>query len=176
MTDLTIRHATTTDAPALHALISAQVADGHLLPRSLDDIERHATRFVVGDVAGRIVACAELAPLSARVGEVRSLVVSDAYRRVGLAARIVSALQDRARHAGMETLCAFTHQARFFVRQNFSIVPHMWIPEKITRDCLTCPLFRNCKQFAMVLSLAAVSRYAPPRQAVPAREVVAAVA
>jgi amino-acid N-acetyltransferase len=160
----------------LHALISAQVAHGHLLPRSLDDLERHATRFVVGDVAGRIVACAELAPLSARVGEVRSLVVSDDYRRVGLAARIVGALQDRARRAGMETLCAFTHQARFFVRQNFSIVPHMWIPEKITRDCLTCPLFRNCKQFAMVLTLAAVSRYAPPREAVSAREVTAAVA
>lgn len=176
MTDLTIRHATPADAPALHNLISAQVSEGHLLPRSLEDLQRHASRFIVGDVAGEIVACGELAPLSPRMGEIRSLVVSDGFRRVGLAARVVGALQDRARSAGFESLCAFTHQAHFFVRQNFSIVPHLWIPEKITRDCLSCPLFRSCGQYAMVLSLVEVSRYGVPAETLPARHVAAAVA
>jgi amino-acid N-acetyltransferase len=106
------------------------------------------------------MACAELAPLSRRVAEVRSLVVSDSSRRVGLAARLLNELTGRARATGFETLCAFTHDARFFLRQNFSIVPHHWLPEKVATDCVGCPLFRKCGQHAMVFPLEAVARYA----------------
>ena len=161
MSGFIMRQANAADAPALHALIASHSSEGHLLPRSLDELERHATRFVVCDVDGELMACAELAPLSSRVAEVRSLVVSRDFRRVGLAARLIGELKARALAAGFETLCAFTHDARFFVRQNFSIVPHLWLPEKITTDCLACPLFRRCQQYAMVLPLQAVARYMP---------------
>lgn len=159
MTDLIIRPATTDDVPALHALINAHLDEGHLLPRGLADLERHAARFVVCDVAGELTACAELAPLSRRVAEVRSLVVSRTFRRVGLAARLVGEVRRRGAEAGFDTLCAFTHDARFFVRQNFSIVPHLWLPEKIATDCVDCPLFRKCSQHAMVLPLREIARY-----------------
>ena len=159
MTDLTIRPATTDDAEALNALISGHQREGHLLPRNLDELRRNAKRFIVCDVAGEITACAELAPLSAEVAEVRSLVVARHFRRVGLAARLVDELRKRAKATGYETLCAFTHDARFFVRQNFSIVPHLMVPEKITTDCLSCPLFRKCGQYAMVLPLHEIHRY-----------------
>src|SRR5262245_22342107 len=89
MTDLVLRSATSDDAAALHALISAHQAEGHLLPRTLDDIRRHAGRFVVCDVAGTIKGCGELAPLSPTVAEIRSLVVARDFRRVGLAARLL---------------------------------------------------------------------------------------
>src|SRR4029450_8286150 len=115
--------------------------EGHLLPRELEELRLHADRFVVCDVGGEIKACAELAPLSKRVAEVRSLVVSEQFRRVGLAARLVGGLRRRAQAADLRMLFAFTHNARFFVRQNFSIVPHLWLPEKISTDCVTCPLF-----------------------------------
>jgi amino-acid N-acetyltransferase len=172
LTDFTIRQATPADADALLALISEHLSEGRLLPRERGELERHATRFVVCDVNGSIKACAELAPLSPRVAEVRSLVVSKDFRRVGLAARLVGELRTRAKAAGFETLCAFTHDARFFVRQNFSIVPHLWLPEKIATDCVGCPLFRRCDQYAMYLSLNEVSRYAPAR--VPVRRIAVA--
>lgn len=158
MTDVTFRPAHTADAAALHALVSGHVKEGHLLPRSLDELTRHATRFVVGEAGGEIVACAELAPLSRRVAEVRSLVVSKAFRRGGLAGRLVDTLSARARTLGFESLCAFTHDARFFLRQNFSIVPHHWLPEKISTDCVSCPLFRTCGQLAMILPLETMAR------------------
>jgi len=50
-------------------------------------------------------------------------------------------------------LCAFAHDPAFFVRRGFSIVPHTWVPEKIAHDCIACPLFRNCGQFAVVLEV-----------------------
>lgn len=171
MTDLVLRTATADDAEALHALIRSHLDEGHLLPRDLADLRRHAGRFIVGDVAGQVKACAELAPLSASVAEIRSLVVARDFRRVGLAARLVGALHGRAKAAGFDRLCAFTHDPRFFIRQDFSIVPHLWLPEKIVHTCLSCPLFRSCGQYAMVMPLEAVARYSPPR-ARPARHVV----
>ena len=159
MTDLRLRPATADDADALYALISSHLDEGHLLPRDAGELGRHASRFVVCDVGDAIKACAELAPLSAAVAEVRSLVVARDFRRVGLAARIVGEMRTRARLAGFDTLAAFTHDPRFFIRQNFSIVPHVWLPEKIARTCLGCPLFRRCSQYAMVLGLHAVARY-----------------
>lgn len=159
MTDLIIRTATTADVEAIHALIADHLREGHLLPREMDELRLHVDRFVVCDVSGDIMACAELAPLSSEVAEVRSLAVSRHFRRVGLAARLVNELRRRAKALGFETLCAFTHDARFFVRQNFSIVPHVWVPEKIATDCLSCPLFRRCEQYAMLLPLRDVALY-----------------
>lgn len=169
MTDLVIRQAAEDDADAMFALIQAHLSEGHLLPRELHELRRHADRFLVaylppaeGSVTGapELVGCAELAPLSARVAEVRSLVVNRDVRGVGLASRMVNEIRSAAKSRGYDTLCAFTHDARFFVRQNFSIVPHTWLPEKIATDCLNCPLFRKCEQHAMMLPLAAVPRYA----------------
>jgi amino-acid N-acetyltransferase len=164
MTDLVLRSATADDADALFALITSHALEGHLLPREREELRGHAARFVVCDVNGELMACAELAPLSERVAEVRSLVVSGDFRRVGLAARLVDELRRRATASGFEMLCAFTHDARFFVRQSFSIVPHLWLPEKISTDCVSCPLFRRCEQYAMVMSLRDVPRFAAPAE------------
>lgn len=172
MTDSILRTATEADAPALHALISSHLTEGRLLPRERQEIARHAGRFVVCDVEGEIKACAELAPLSPEVAEVRSLVVANNFRRVGLAARLVGEVRKRAKAAGFDELCAFTHDARFFIRQNFSIVPHLWLPEKISTDCVKCPLFRRCGQHAMMLALHPVARYAAA-EAAPRRIAVA---
>lgn len=159
MTDFVIRAGREDDAEALYGLIRSHQEEGHLLPRGLDEIRRRASRFVVAESGGVIQACAELAPLSSAVAEVRSLVVSSTFRRVGVARRLVDEVRQRAKADGFQTLCAFTHDARFFVRQNFSMVPHMWLNEKIQKDCLACPLFQKCGQYAMVLPLAEVARY-----------------
>jgi N-acetylglutamate synthase-like GNAT family acetyltransferase len=149
-----LRAATSADAHAIHALISTHLREGHLLPRSLEDIEANASRFVVAVIRDRVVACADLAPLSPLVAEVRSLVVDAAARSTGLGQQIVNELARRARVAGFDSLCAFTHSAGYFVRMGFSIVPHPWIPEKIEADCRSCPLFRQCGQYAVTLPLA----------------------
>ena len=59
----------------------------------------------------------------------------------------------RARREGFEKLCAFTHAPGYFIQMGFSIVPHLWLPEKIFTDCVKCPLFRQCGQYAMVVPL-----------------------
>ena len=150
---IALRAALAADAPALHALIASHLEEGRLLPRTLDELVIHAPRFVVAVAAEQIVGCAELAPLSREVAEVRSLVVNRDARRLGVGVRMVEELAVRARREGYARLCAFAHDPAFFVRRGFSIVPHTWVPEKIAHDCIACPLFRNCGQYAIILEL-----------------------
>ena len=150
---VTLRTAETTDAKKLHALVTANLEEGHLLPRTLTELAVRAGRFVVAIRGRKVIGCAELAPLSAHVAEVRSLAVDQSARgsRVGVA--IVDELRRRARREGFEKLCAFTHAPGYFIHMGFSIVPHLWITEKIYTDCVKCPHFRQCGQYAMVVPL-----------------------
>lgn len=159
------------DAAAIHELITANVSAGHLLPRTFEDVESHAHRFVVAVGDAVVIGCGELAPLSSDVAEVRSLVVDEANRGQRTGVALVTALADRARELGYVTLCAFTHQPSHFVRLGFSIVPHVWVPEKIAHDCVGCSQFRQCGQYAVSLQLRAgaglrLETTAPPQRAV----------
>jgi N-acetylglutamate synthase-like GNAT family acetyltransferase len=155
-----LRTATPDDAPSLNALINAHREEGHLLPRQEDEIRMRASKFVVADVGGIVKACAELVPLSNRLAEVRSLVVSGDLRRHGVATRLVDELQARAKAGGFQSLLALAHDPRFFIRHGFSIVPHEWLSEKIARDCRGCALFRLCGQHAMLLPLSSARQTA----------------
>ena len=168
-----LRSGVTADAAAIHALITANLSVGHLLPRTFDDVESHAARFVVAVLDGAVIGCGELAPLSPQVAEVRSLVVDVAHRGQRTGVALVNALADRARELGYVTLCAFTHQPAHFIRLGFSIVPHQWVPEKIAHDCVGCSLFRHCGQYAVSLSLRTGAGLRLEVTAPPARAVAA---
>jgi amino-acid N-acetyltransferase len=148
-----VRRGRVADVPAIARLINANLAAGHLLPRSTEDLTRRAERFLVVTDGDDVVGCAELAPLSRAVAEVRSLVVDERCRGRGLGSRLVEELQRWARRDGFSTLCAFTHHPSHFIRLGFSMVPHHWLPEKLSTDCYACPKFRACGQYAMVLAL-----------------------
>jgi amino-acid N-acetyltransferase len=156
-----VRTATREDAAAIHALIARYQAPGRLLPRIEEEIARHANRFVVVVDDGDIAGCAELAPLSNSVAEVRSLVVDDHLRGLSYGRTLVESLTRDARAHGYTTICAFTHEPAYFARLGFSLVPHAWLPEKIAIDCAGCALFRQCGQSAMRLLLS--ERHAPAR-------------
>jgi amino-acid N-acetyltransferase len=166
-----LRAGDASDSAAIHELIEANLNAGHLLPRTFDDIAAHVQRFVVAVVDGVVIGCGELAPLSPDVAEVRSLVVDAPYRGQRAGVALVTALADRARDLGYGTLCAFTHQPAHFIRLGFSIVPHVWVPEKIAHDCVSCSQFRHCGQYAVTLPLRAgtglrLGTTAPPARAV----------
>lgn len=153
MTMVTFRQATISDASAIHSLISDNLELGRLLPRTIDDVVAHAPRFIVAEWDSEVIGCAELAPLSKTVAEVRSLVVDQRARGNHIGPRLVTELATGAVARGFSTLCAFTHQPSHFVKMGFTIVPHMWVPEKVAHDCTSCPLFRRCGQYAVTLPL-----------------------
>ena len=165
MTMVKFRQATASDAAAMHALVVDNREAGHLLPRTLDEIVAHASRFIVAELNHRVIGCAELAPLSATVAEVRSLVVDQQARGNHIGPRMVTELAAVGASRGFATLCAFTHEPSHFVKMGFTIVPHMWVPEKIAHDCTSCPLFRRCGQYAVTLPLRAGVKIRPEQPA-----------
>ena len=148
-----LRDASASDAVEIHRLIEQHASEGRLLPRTREEVAARAGRFLVAVDRGVIVGCADLAPLSDAVAELRSLVVDGAVRGNGVGRRLVDQVVRRARLAGFATLCAFTHQPDYFVRMGFSIVPHVSVPEKIAADCRECAHFRTCGQYAVTLNL-----------------------
>lgn len=151
--DIVIRPATAEDAGRVYQLINENLVSGHLLARPLGEVELHVPRFLVATDGSDVFGCGELARLSPAVAEVRSLVVDGPRRGMGVGRRLLHALVAEAESQRFPRLCAFTHQARPFVRAGFSIVPHPWVPAKIAADCQTCDLFRRCRQYAVVLDL-----------------------
>jgi amino-acid N-acetyltransferase len=150
---VTLRSADAADAKKLHAIITTNLEEGHLLPRTRSELTVRAGRFVVAIRGRKVIGCAELAPLSAHVAEVRSLAVDKSARGGRVGVMIVDELRRRARREGFEKLCAFTHAPSYFIHMGFSIVPHLWLTEKIYTDCVKCPHFRQCGQYAMVVPL-----------------------
>jgi amino-acid N-acetyltransferase len=148
-----LRSADAADAKKLHAIVTTNLEEGHLLPRTLSELTVRAGRFVVAIRGRKVIGCAELAPLSAHVAEVRSLAVDKSARGERVGVMIVDELRRRARREGFEKLCAFTHAPSYFIHMGFSIVPHLWLTEKIYTDCVKCPHFRQCGQYAMVVPL-----------------------
>jgi GNAT superfamily N-acetyltransferase len=97
---IVIRTASARDADAIHELIDEHLTEGHLLRRELGEILVHAHRFVVAAQDDEVLGCAELAPLSNAVAEVRSMVVTREARGCGVGRRIVDELVRRAIVAG----------------------------------------------------------------------------
>ena len=87
----------------------------------------------------------------------RSLVVDETFRGRHIGPDLVSKVATTATASGFSTLCAFTHEPSHFVRMGFTIVPHIWVPEKIAHDCTVCALFRRCGQHAVCWSCAGVT-------------------
>jgi amino-acid N-acetyltransferase len=159
---IALRAGTARDVAALHRLIRTHLDEGRLLPRTRANLAEHASRFVVAARGATLLGCAELAPLSSSVAEVRSLVVAGPARGLGLARRLVDALVRRARLEGFTKVSAFAHDAGFFAHLGFQIVPHSAVPEKIARDCLGCDMYRRCGQEALVLALDRATAHPEP--------------
>ena len=89
-----VRPATPDDALSIYELISSNVVSGHLLERSLEEVQEHATRFFAAIDSKEVVGCGELARLSMNVAEVRSLVVKNTKRKQGIGTYLLKALID----------------------------------------------------------------------------------
>ena len=151
--NVTLRRAVPEDAGAIFDLIASNVETGHLLPRTEEEIRTRIAHFVVAAIEADVVGCAELARLSPSIAEVRSLVVRESARGRRIGPQLIAHLAAGASVAGYATLCAFTHDPSHFVRLGFTIVPHIWVPEKIAHDCTGCLHFRRCGQYAVRLEL-----------------------
>jgi len=141
------------DVAAIHRLIAHYAGQGLLLPRSEADVRVHFRRFLVLEDERRVIGCVALEPYSAELAEIRSLAVDPEIRGRGLGARLVKAALDEARRRRIARVFAVTHAPEFFGRQGFTLSTRWALPEKIARDCRTCPKASTCELVAVVVAV-----------------------
>lgn len=150
------RKAKPADSTAIHRLIAHYAAQGLLLPRTPENVRTHLAHFLVLEENGRVAGCVALEPYGADLAEIRSLAVDPHIRGKGLGQRLVRFALAIARRRKIARVFAVTHATEFFSRQGFVAAPGARaeaIPEKVARDCRTCPKARSCTLVAVVATL-----------------------
>ena len=150
------RTARLSDASAVHRVIAHYAGEGLLLPRTEAEIREHISRFIVliekRGKDERVLGCVALEPYGADLAEIRSLAVAPDARGEGrnVGDRLMKALMDTARRRKIARLFAVTHRPEFFSRYGFTPGPRQAVPEKVERDCTTCPKEKKCTLVATV--------------------------
>jgi len=165
------RRARLKDVAAIHALITHYAAQGLLLPRTEDEIRLHASRFLVLEEGGRVIGCVALESYGADLAEVRSLAVDPAIRGRGLGVRLLRFALATAKRRKIARVFAVTHAPEFFGRLGFVASSRWALPEKIARDCRTCPKAEKCELVAMIAAVIPERAMLPILEAKPAAAV-----
>ena len=150
---LPVRRARQGDAAAIKEIVDIYAHRAVLLPRSLEDICRHIGNFAVAMDGGIIAGVGALHHYSKGLAEVRSLAVRPENKNRGLGRRLVESLAGRARREGIATIFVMTVVPDFFEQLGFRRVPHSSLPEKVWKDCVSCPRFNRCDEIALIREL-----------------------
>lgn len=145
-----VRKATVGDVKAIHALLMQAALKAQLLPRALAYLYGHVRNFMVLETDGRIVACTALAPVWEDLAEVCSLVVDESCRGRGFGRVMVEACIADAPSIGIRKVFALTYQEAFFHHMGFRTVEKDVLPQKIWADCVHCPKYPDCDEFAVL--------------------------
>lgn len=144
-----LRDARPDDISGLVALIEPLEADGTLVRRSRELLEREITRFSVVEHDGLIVGCAALYPYGNDQAELACVAVHPHYRRWGYGEQLMKRIETRARAVGIKRLFVLTtvtaqwFKERGFVEQSVDDLP--------TEKRLVYNLQRRSKVFAKAL-------------------------
>ncbi len=144
------RKATLPDAASIHGLILGYSREGTLLPRTLSEICENVRDFTVVEYRGEIIGCGALHLYGLHLAEVRSIAVAKSAQKLGAGSKLIGAFLDEAQEHHVSQVCLFTRVPEFFGKLGFVEVPHASLPDKIFKDCRSCPLFNKCDEIAMV--------------------------
>ena len=150
--DVRVRKAKLQDATRIFELVNSLSHDGTLLRRSYAEICENVRDFSVAEGAGEgFLGCGALHLYGPHLSEVRSIVVRPEAKGRGAGGELLRALLAEAEEQGVSCVSLFTRTPEFFHRFGFRVVDRTVLPDKIYKDCQTCPRLYACDEVAMVL-------------------------
>ena len=139
---------------SMQDLVKAEVDNGNILLRTEDEMANTIRSYIIIEVDGQIAGFTALHIHSARLGEVRSLVVSKKFRGLDLGKKLVEECVEEGRKYKLDQILSLTYAKSFFLKCGFRVIEKEAIPEqKIWADCIRCKHFPICDEIAMVLDL-----------------------
>jgi len=147
-----VRKALLSDATNVSDLVNSLAHDGTLIRRSFAEVCENIRDFTVAlSDSGVFLGCGALHFYGPHLCEVRSIAVLPAAKSKGAGGRILQALIEEAEQHGIQSVCLFTRIPDFFFKHGFRIVEDKTeLPDKIFKDCQSCPRLSRCDEVAMV--------------------------
>jgi amino-acid N-acetyltransferase len=144
------------DARNIFDLVNSLSGDGTLLRRSYAEICENIRDFTVAervtsdDIEPEFLGCGALHLYGPHLAEVRSIVVRPEAKGMGAGGALLHALVDEAAEHQVTSVCLFTRIPDFFEHYGFRVAERDAMPDKIYKDCQTCPRLYACDEVAMV--------------------------
>lgn len=111
---ITIREAKNSDTSEIKKLLQSE--KGNILPRTRKDILE--TNFLVAKYNETIIGCCSYEDYSPKIAEIRSLVVIEAFRTLGIGRKLVKEAIKRYSHRNQEVFVV-TSTPEYFKEQGF---------------------------------------------------------
>jgi len=159
--DITVHKARLQDARNIFELVNSLSGDGTLLRRSYAEICENIRDFTVAERVSaatsedlfpepEFLGCGALHLYGPHLAEVRSIVVAPEFRGLGAGDAILEALLAEAEDHQVMSVCLFTRIPDYFEHLGFRVAERNAMPDKIYKDCQTCPRLYACDEVAMV--------------------------
>lgn len=167
--EIHVREAKLKDAVKIFDLVNSLSHDGTLLRRSYAEICENVRDFAIAETSeGDFLGCGALHLYGPHLAEVRSIVVKPESKGLGAGGKLLKGLLGEAENQGVSAVSLFTRIPDFFFRFGFRVVDRTALPDKIYKDCQTCPRLYACDEVAMVRGpLPKIAVLGPTRIAIP---------
>jgi amino-acid N-acetyltransferase len=119
--EFTVRPARTADVRAIHRMLEPYVQRRILLGKDIVVLYEAVQQFLVAeDANGELIGCGALHVMWDDLGEIRTLIVDDAWLHRGVGRALVEGLEEQARTLGLSRLFCLTFEVDFFTRRGFA--------------------------------------------------------
>lgn len=158
------------DIPQMRKLVQREVQKGIILERSEDEIANAIRSYHIIRVNGikqahtqqknknlkhnDIVGFCSLYIYSNTLGELRSLIVDENYRNLGIASALIDSIKNEGKMLGLREILVLTYKESLFKHKGFAIIDKAKLPNhKIWADCIKCKHFPICDEIALIARL-----------------------
>lgn len=139
MSAFVVRPARTSDVRGILALLDPWVQRRILLGKDVVTVYEAVQEFVVAESGGTLIGCGALHVMWEDLGEIRTLIVADAWLHHGVGGAVVDALQRNARELGLSRLFCLTFEVDFFTRRGFAPIGEQVVDADVYSQLLRSP-------------------------------------
>jgi len=151
---ISLQKAKLSDIKDMQDLVISEVRDGIILRRSDDEIATNIRSYVLAKDDDKLVGYGALHIHSPHLAEVRSLIVDQQYRGMGIGKKIVNFTLQEAFEYQLKEVLVLTYSKNFFEKLGFIEIPKTDIPDhKIWADCIKCIHFPICNEISLIYKI-----------------------
>ncbi len=144
-----IRNARLPDAPQISSLINTFSREGIMLSKTTENIIEDIRNFFVADLKGQIIGCCAVSFFTEELAEIRSVAIDETFKGKGIGSDLIKKAEDVLKEEGIKYAFVLTLTELFFTKLGYLKVDKSKYPQKIWRDCLSCPKIMQCDEIAM---------------------------